>query len=39
MPGERVDNLTPNALLKDIEIRWRLRATPTRDTRNNGQRS
>jgi hypothetical protein len=35
---ERVDHLTPNALLKDIKIRRRFWASPTRNTRNNGKR-
>jgi hypothetical protein len=39
MPGERVDHLPPNALFEDIEIRRRLRATPTRDAGNDGKRS
>jgi hypothetical protein len=38
MPGERIDHLPPNALLEDIEIRWRLRASPTREHRHNRER-
>jgi|AmaraimetFIIA100_FD_contig_61_7449485_length_648_multi_5_in_0_out_0_1 hypothetical protein len=38
MPGERVDHLTPNALLEDIKIRRRLWASPAREHRHNGER-
>jgi hypothetical protein len=38
MAGKRVDHLPPNALFEDIKIRRRLRASPTRNTRNNGER-
>jgi hypothetical protein len=38
MPGERVDHFPPNALFEDIKIRRRLRTTPARDARNDGER-
>jgi hypothetical protein len=36
---ERIDDLTPNTLFEDIEIRRRLRASPARDAGNDGKRS
>jgi hypothetical protein len=38
MPGERIDDLPPNATLKLVQIRRRLRTTPARDARNDGGR-
>jgi hypothetical protein len=39
MPGKRVDHLTPNAALKLVQIRRRLRTTPARNAGNNGKLS
>jgi hypothetical protein len=36
---ERVDHLAPNTLFELIKVRRRLRASPTRKHRHNGERS